>query len=116
MSPIEKEVIEDGAKLCTQLECDGTVKVLSYLLTENHIPHAVMIGEVEVKGTDTGIPLHYWIELQDGFTVDYKAQMWLDENAPNGIFKHSSYPDYIYKGQKINMNVSKFIFDILTKY
>lgn len=112
-----RTIIEDAIKDCSQLECDGTVKVLHYVLDQNHIPHTVMQGYVKVmegKKVVNSIPLHFWIELPDGLTVDYKAQMWLDSNAPNGIFKHSDYPNYIYKGLKVNLKVPEIIYKILT--
>lgn len=117
MSPDTKEIIENAASQCENLECDGTVKVISYLLNENHIPHKIMRGYVKVienKVVVDSIPLHFWIELPEGLVVDYKAQMWLGNSAPNGIFKFSDYPNYVYKGIEVKMEVPKIIYQILT--
>ena len=60
------------------------------------------------------IPLHYWIQLEDGRIVDYKCQMWLGPTAPNGIFEFSQYPDFIYEGSVLHMRTPELIYDILT--
>ena len=40
--------------------------------------------------------------------------MWLGKDAPNGIFKQSEYPDYVYTGKIVDMKTSKLMYDILT--
>lgn len=107
----DKRIIEEASQQCDQLECDGTTKVLHYVMNENSIPHKVFIGSV--IGPEDNIPLHYWITLSDGSIVDYKAQMWLGPDAPNGIFNPNDFPEYKYKGKQIEMQVSKLIYNIL---
>lgn len=108
------KICEQGESLSKQLECDGTVKVLHYLLKQNNIPHKVIQGEVIDDLNEDAIPLHFWIEIGE-YLVDYKARMWLDNNAPNGVFKRKDFPYYIYNGDEININVSTLIFKILTE-
>jgi len=98
-----------------KLECDGLTRVLSYVLTENGIPHEVATGTL--YGPE-GEVVHWWIILPDGRYIDYRAQMWQgkSENIPNGIFNAVDYPDVTYVvQQRGKMEVPKYIFKILTQ-
>ena len=70
------------------LECDGMTRVIHHLLKEVGIEHTVKVGPVRYK--DVVVPLHYWIELADRgpatTVVDYRLQMWTDDEAPHGVF------------------------------
>lgn len=97
------------------LECDGLTRVLSYILTRNNIQHKTCIGYISDKLGNRNI--HYWIKLQNGNFIDYRAKMWLNNklNIPNGVFDPKDYPDVIYKCKKEgNLNVNKSLFQILT--
>ncbi|MEO6302526.1 MAG: hypothetical protein ABIP51_05080 [Bacteroidia bacterium] len=108
------KIIYAAANKCKHLECDGTVKVLTYIMNENGIKHSVFMGTVEKISNDDIIPLHFWIELPDGMTVDFKCRMWLGKDSPNGVFNKKDFPDYVYKGEAVNMPVKKIIYQVLT--
>jgi hypothetical protein len=109
-----EELIQQEIGKCSKLECDGTVRVLNYALTNAGIKHTVYTGMVINDAMKKTIPLHYWIELEDGRIVDYKCQMWLGPTAPNGIFFKNQYPDFKYLGKYIHMKTPELIYDILT--
>ncbi len=110
-----ENLIYATAEKIQHLECDGTVRVLHYELDKNKIPHYVFQGtirEESASGKRIARTIHYWIGLEDGRLVDFKAQMWLGKNAPNGIF----YPKdtaVIYEGTPIQMEVSETVYNIL---
>jgi len=96
------------------LECDGLVRVITYLFNKNGIEHQVFSGEVVVD--DVRMPLHYWVVLANGQYVDYRIRMWFgnDERNPHGIFDLKDY-DYIeYRGESVDIDVSDDLFAILT--
>jgi hypothetical protein len=109
----DNQIIEATAAKCGHLECDGTVRVLDYVLNEHGIKHTCFAGPVVNERREILIPLHYWIVLEDNRTVDYKCRMWLGDKAPNGIFNQKDYPDFIYSGSVIDMKTSKLIYQIL---
>src|SRR6478752_7369933 len=105
------KILKPHVELCSQLECDGTTRVLSYVLDQHNIDHKVMVGQLVAE--DDGISLHYWIEVGE-YIVDYKAQMWLDEQAPHGVFTQAEVLPYGYYGSKVPMPTSSLIYRILT--
>lgn len=118
-------VINNELPNISNLECDGATRVLDYALTKNKIPHTVYVGKVLTiakKGWVEVIPLHYWIKLGNNL-LDFKAQMWLDSDAPNGVFSVNKekggfvpddWPEYMYQGKPIELNTSETIYQILT--
>ena len=97
-----------------KLECDGLIRVLTYVLSKNKIKHKVFMGSV--SGDTDDIPLHFWIELPNGKVVDYRLRMWLgnDKKIPNGVFNPTKFPNIQYNKEKqINMKVTKQVYDIL---
>lgn len=46
--------------------------------------HSVMLGTVKLS-VDKFTP-HYWISLPNKHVVDYRARMWLGEEAQHGVF------------------------------
>jgi hypothetical protein len=104
------------------LECDGLVRVLTYVLTKNKIKHQVYTGRVDCLDycDSDSIPLHFWIELSDKRIVDYRLRMWLAEDpddpvVPHGIFKIRDFPHIVYKNKrKVKLDVTEQIFHILT--
>ena len=98
-----------------KLECDGQTRVLHYVLDYHKVPHRVKQGCVEMADDNYFEP-HFWIELEvDGETyiVDYRARMWLGEEAPHGVFKPSDHPEATYEGCDCVMPVSDALFNIL---
>jgi len=97
------------------LECDGLTRVISYILDKNNIKHKTCIGLISNK-KDREVD-HFWIELQDGRYIDYKARMWLGDNetVPHGIFNPSDYKETEYIcNKKIDLKTSEYIFRVLT--
>jgi hypothetical protein len=111
MIDLEKFIYSEAAK-CEKLECDGAARVLHYSLDKNAIPHYVFFGKVTF-GSET-IPAHFWIVLADGRIVDFKAKMWLGDNAPNGIFSPDE-TSAIYSGRVVELSVSDFMYSVLTE-
>lgn len=98
------------------LECDGAARVFSWLLRQRDVGHAVMEGRLEVE-PDVVEP-HYWIQLDDGQIVDYKARMWLPgvPGVPHGVFRLSDYPKALYVGAEARrFVVTRTMFNILTR-
>lgn len=98
----------------TQTECDGLTQICSTILNKHDIPHQPMAGTLTFEGYT--IPIHLWINLPIGFTIDYRARMWLgnDETIPHGIFKPLDYPNVIYEGEPIELEpLSQIVFDVL---
>ena len=94
-----------------RLECDGLTRVLHTVLSKNKIKHSVHQGEVHV-GKEVFNP-HFWIQLPNGYVVDYRLRMWFGNKAPHGIFKPEN-NDVKYDGDKINMpELSDVMFQIL---
>lgn len=89
------------------LECDGFTRIAHSVLTEAGIPHSCMCGRLASTSRDAEIPLHFWIQLDDGRVIDYRARMWLGEDAavPHGIFKADEYPIWSYQGAEVNLPV-----------
>lgn len=87
------------------LECDGQTRVFTTVLQEQNILHTCMVGTLTHTATNERVPVHFWIELPDGFTVDYRARLWLGESdeIPHGIFLKEEYPQVVYSGMAISL-------------
>ncbi len=99
------------------LECDGLTRVLTTILTNEGIEHSCFTGSVVDSRTHKGSRLHFWIELPDGRTVDYRARMWMGEteDIPHGIFNKADYPHVLYQGSQLALpTLSDELFHILT--
>ena len=70
------------------VECDGFVRLASGVLNAYGIPYTVCQGSLE-ESDGTGIPLHFWLQCDGGngafLVIDYRARMWLGEEAPHGV-------------------------------
>ena len=98
----------------TPTECDGLTQLCSTVLKKQGISHQPMAGILSYKKST--VPIHLWINLPDGFRIDYRARMWLgqSETIPHGIFKPSDYPVVIYEGEPIELEpLSQVVFDVL---
>jgi hypothetical protein len=75
----------------------------------------LMIGHFTVDG-QKAVPIHWWIELADGTTVDYRARMWggSHPHIPHGVFLQKNFERVAYVGVEQNVQVPDKIFKILT--
>lgn len=98
------------------LECDGMCRVLTYALKALKVKHQPMIGHFTVDGSKA-VPIHWWIVLEDGKHIDYRARMWggAHDYIPNGIFNPADFKRVVYTGQPHNLKVDEKIFKILTE-
>lgn len=98
------------------LECDGMTRVISFALRETEIPHFAKAGELLVDGEPV-VPVHYWIELEDGLVVDYRARMWGGdgEHVPHGVFRPEDFPRVEYRGDVVDVSIPHVVFDVLTR-
>jgi hypothetical protein len=99
------------------LECDGLTRVLATVLAREGIAHRCYMGSVVDSRTQNGSRLHFWIELPDGRTIDYRARMSMGEteDIPHGIFNKSDYPHIFYFGHNITLEpLSPILFEALT--
>jgi hypothetical protein len=103
-----KEIVQKGAELAKHLECDGSTRILNYLLTKEEIEHQVWLGEISYGGEI--MPIHYWIRIGEWY-IDNKSQMWLGSDVDQGMFKRSR---ALYDGDPVKMETSEMIFQILT--
>ena len=89
------------------VECDGFSRIAHSVLTGAGIPHSCMCGRLVSTSRDAEIPLHFWIQLADGRVIDYRARMWLGDDAavPHGVFKEDEYPLWHYLGTAITLSV-----------
>ncbi|RUS92944.1 hypothetical protein DSM107003_46910 [Trichormus variabilis SAG 1403-4b] len=63
-----------------------------------------MIGVLSLNNQE--IEPHFWIDLPNGERIDYRAKMWLiGENLPHGIFQPQDFPDVIYTGEPIELDI-----------
>lgn len=93
------------------LECDGFVRVASYLLTQAEIDHQIMGGCV-FYGCYRVRP-HFWIEVGENI-VDYRLRMWTDQTAPHGIFPKEECPANYSLGTPMALSATRAIYEILT--
>jgi len=82
---IELEALE--LEQC-ELECNGLSWAFSHLLTKKGIPHECMSGYVRRKLTGEAVVPHYWVELEGGWILDLRLQLWLGDHdfIPHGVF------------------------------
>jgi len=92
------------------LECDGFSRVAHYVLQKNNIPHHCFVGSATVN--QYHMQTHFWIELQDGYIVDYKLQMWFNNEVPYGVFQKTRKVQYI--GKEIDLKCDEMFFKVLT--
>lgn len=94
------------------VECDGFVRIASTLLLRAGVQHRVMAGSVFFNGCRcrngcvplvANIPLHCWIELEDGTYIDYRARMWFGDKdcVAHGVFSPGALPSLSYVGQPV---------------
>ncbi len=102
--------------VCKNYECDGTSRVIAYLLAQEQEEFRIVSGHVELG--EERIP-HMWIEW-NGYIVDFKSKMWLGPEASEGFFKESKqvYEEYtddserLAKAHEENIRVGKLLHDV----
>ncbi|WP_241993606.1 hypothetical protein [Trichormus variabilis] len=79
-------------------------RICHTVLTQHNIEHQPMIGVLSLNNQE--IEPHFWIDLPNGERIDYRAKMWLiGENLPHGIFQPQDFPDVIYTGEPIELDI-----------
>ncbi|MFL1449436.1 hypothetical protein ACI77O_13645 [Pseudomonas tritici] len=89
------------------VECDGFARLAHTALFNAGVDHCVMIGRLLSRDSKKQSPIHFWIELGSGQVIDFRARMWLGDDAdvPHGIFGKSDYPKWEYAGELIDIPV-----------
>lgn len=69
------------------VECDGFTRIAHSVLAGAGIPHSCMQGQLVSASGNDELPIHFWIQLDDGRVIDYRARMWLGDDAgvPHGV-------------------------------
>jgi hypothetical protein len=88
----------------TATECDGASRLVHLALVRANIPHTVMVGTLSLIRRNA-LPIHYWIEA-GAWLIDYRAQLWFGKNAPHGVFRRKSYPQWSYNGTPTEFSLS----------
>ena len=85
------------------IPCDEMTCVTSALLSRAGIEHTVGVGGILYRPIDRNVAPHLWINLADGWRVDYRAQMWLGdrEGVPHGVFWPSDWPQVHHDGPTV---------------
>ena len=95
------------------VECDGFCRMASYLLSNAGIEHECFVGELNLED-GRNIPLHYWLVAQ-GKHIDYRARMWLGDDAPHGVFEPDASAHYV--GNKVELGkITPGIFKMLSTH
>lgn len=78
------------------LECDGLTRCISTLMQRDGIEHRVLVGSLAITGVGS-IPHHWWIAMPDGTLCDFRARMWLGDDAsvPHGLFVPEAHHAYV---------------------
>ena len=71
------------------LECDGMTHVIAFALSRAGVPFNIMAGQVVDLVTGCKVFPHYWIDLDDGWLIDFRLRYWLgsDDRIPHGVFR-----------------------------
>jgi hypothetical protein len=82
------------------LECDGLTLLISSLLSRAGEAHTRGIGGIVYTLDGRSFAPHLWIDLADGWRIDYRARMWLRErpDVPHGVFRPAGWPQVAYDG------------------
>lgn len=98
---------------CTDLECDGLTCCLHILLTAAGVGHTVYVGTCTADRQT--IPLHWWVNLANGWRLDYRARRWLgdDPAVPHGLVRPADYPTVEYAGTPHPAGANPALFALL---
>ncbi|MBM94311.1 MAG: hypothetical protein CMI09_00440 [Oceanospirillaceae bacterium] len=86
------------------VECDGFARLAHSRLTSAGIDHRVMRGVlVSCDNPNRGISPHFWLELDSGLVIDYRARMWLGphQEVPHGVFTPDAFSHWRYEGEEV---------------
>lgn len=83
------------------LECDGMTCLTSALLARAGIAHTVGVGGIHHTPSGRNVAPHLWIDLADGYRVDYRVRMWFNNllGVPHGIYVPTDWPHVQHDGQ-----------------
>lgn len=84
------------------LECDGMTCLISALLSRADIAHTVGVGGIYHVPSGRNMAPLLWIDLADGYRVDYRVRMWFRnlDGIPHGIFRPADWPHVRHEGQQ----------------
>ncbi len=72
-----------------------------------------------IFGEKKEFPVHFWLRLESGHYVDYRARMWFPNASaneiPNGVFHSDDYPYTKYIGEPITVTSRYILSDELIK-
>ena len=91
----------------TPTECDGATRFVSKELHDRGITHTIKAGFCQhIK---TVVEPHFWVEVE-GFIVDYRLKMWVTQSdklapLPNGVFRPEEFPQTVYDGEEIHLEI-----------
>lgn len=94
------------------VECDGFARLASILLTREGLEHEVHVGRLSLAGAGAIDP-HFWISLPGGLICDYRARMWLGDQAPHGVFRPEPAHGYASRGVTSFPEDAELIFWVL---
>ncbi|MCB5162617.1 hypothetical protein [Marinomonas algarum] len=82
------------------MECHGVTFLASHLLKKNGISHRCHQGYAEDSRTGALVIPHYWLEMGDGWVLDFRLRMWLEfsDDIPHGAFFKGDYSYIKYHG------------------
>ena len=112
ISKFKGELDELVSDKCSGLECDGTSRIIDYVASLNGVETQPKMGAIIKKQGDDivdGFEPHFWNELYidgDKYIIDYRAQIWLGESAPHGLFKEEEInnENWHYIGDDVNFD------------
>ncbi len=95
------------------LNCGELTFALVMLLDAEDIPHRHYVGSLELRDVGTNL-FHYWIELEGGLTIDFRARTELGPSAPHGVFRPTAAQRYAPR-RLVTDRLDNDYFDIMTK-
>lgn len=97
------------------VECDGFTRIAWRRLHAQGIACTAYVGRL--TGNDRALPMiHYWLKLEDGRLVDYRARYWLGDDpiVPHGVFHPGEFPEWAYEGKRVELEpLSQFVEEIM---
>lgn len=80
------------------VECDGMTHLITHVLSSAGIPHTPKVGYVRNICSEQTVSPHCWIELPDGWCIDFRLRIWLGDepDIPHGVFHRLDYPGIEY--------------------
>lgn len=101
------------------LECDGLTYAVSFVLHQAGIKHRCVMGFVKDVDTGNCVAPHVWVELADGWIVDFRLRMWLgdEDRVPHGVFHPAANTNFRFHGEyrERNNTINNSILDIMTE-